>query len=138
MPKPLDPDHPQKRTRKRPKAIRAKWQTCPRCQKRINVNDGTGGTHTCYDAPKTSGLMVTDTAYLTGIPCVDESQHTAPYDYTGPERRGLDPFWMHLAADMYLARQRFYRWVRTKTANGIRRFAFRLLRLAYDTVDPNA
>jgi hypothetical protein len=136
MPKPLDPNHPQKR--KRPKAIRAKWQTCPRCQKRINVNDGTGGTHTCYDAPKTSGLMVTDTAYLTGIPCVDESQHrTTPYDYAGPERRGLDPFWQQLAIDLVLAKRAITRYARTKTADGIAWCAVTLMRVA-SKVAPNA
>lgn len=25
-------------------------QTCPNCWQRVNVNDGTGGTHSCYYA----------------------------------------------------------------------------------------
>ena len=133
--KKLPPDHPQKRPKRTRKRV---IPPCPWCGKR------TTDIHTCYDATatgqvtrypnvdasQTAGTLVVDTVHITGIPCVDESQHTALYDYAGPERRTLDPFWMHLAADMFLARQRFYRWVRNGLANGLSRVSVRLMRLA--------
>jgi hypothetical protein len=115
----LPPDHPQKRPkRKRPKAIRAK-SPLP-----ITV------TVSEHEPNVTAGTAMPQMLHVTATPCHDPQ-------YTGPERRGLDPFWQQLAIDIVLAKRAITRYARTTTANGIAWLAFRLMRLA-SKVAPNA
>lgn len=163
--KKLPPDHPQKRPKRRPKAIRAKWQTCPRCQKRINVNDGTGGIHTCFEDNTLTrcgcGAYLTDAmrpahtcAYLedqkafatvtsvcnttAGRPA--HASYFVDFSKLPPtpfqQPDRRDPFWDQLSADLTLARARFTRWLRTRLATALRSCGKRLLGWAYRiTVD---